>query len=69
MIDEMGDYWTIQAMIKFGGSFVENLGRAAQHADPKNLEKIKKTWPKYWKHYEREGRSLELKEAAIQTDK
>jgi hypothetical protein len=42
---------TIQNMIRFGGSFVSALGRAAVHADPINLEKIKNAFPDYWDCY------------------
>lgn len=39
------------AMIKYGGSFVENLGRALQCADMINTQKIRDTWPEYWQQY------------------
>jgi hypothetical protein len=45
------DTEVIEAMIKYGGNFVQNLGRAAAHADPVNLAKMKVTWPKYWEEY------------------
>ncbi len=45
------DFATIEAMETFGGSFVKALARACQHADQDNLEKIKNTWPEYWKQY------------------
>ena len=31
-------------MIKFGGSFMSNLGKALQVADKENQDKILKTW-------------------------
>lgn len=40
-----------QAMIKYGGSFVESLGKALLQADHINAQKIKDTWPEYWKKY------------------
>lgn len=45
------DVKVIQAMIRFGGSFVKALGHAAFAADPENLQKIKDTWPEYWQRY------------------
>lgn len=45
------DQKVIQAMIRFGGSFVSNLGKAALCADATNLQKIKDTWPEYWQQY------------------
>lgn len=55
------DYWTIEAMAKYGGSFVKALAEAARHADPQNLAKIKTTWVEYWTEYEKTGRELEEK--------
>lgn len=53
------DYFTIDAMEKWGGSFVKLLGALARHADDENLQKIKDTWPKYWALYEEDGRKLQ----------
>ena len=47
----MTDYDIIKAMIRYGGSFVSGLGRAAQCADEENLQRIKETWPEYWEQY------------------
>lgn len=55
------DYWTIEAMAKYGGSFVKALAEAARHADRQNLAKIKTTWVEYWMEYEKTGRELEAK--------
>ena len=55
------DYWTIEAMAKYGGSFVKALAKAARHADPQNLVKIKTTWIEYWMEYEKTGHELEAK--------
>jgi hypothetical protein len=52
------DYWTMLAMTKYGGSFVQKLGDAAMSADPHNLHKIKTTFSSYWKEYEALGRGL-----------
>lgn len=46
------DQKVIQAMIRFGGSFVSNLGKAALCADANNLQRIKDAFPEYWKQYE-----------------
>lgn len=53
------DYWTLEAMEKYGGSFVRALGMAGFHADAINLQKIKDTWPEYWSDYEEKGRVLQ----------
>ena len=45
------DQWTLDAMEKYGGSFVKALGAAAQRADRDNLEKIKRAFPEYWSEY------------------
>lgn len=58
------DYWTIQAMRKAGGSFVQALGVAAQRADDNNLRRIKVTWPEYWSTYEKAGEQLRQKDEA-----
>ena len=55
------DYWTIEAMEKYGGSFVKALAEMARRADRQNLEKIKTTWVEYWTEYEKTGRELEEK--------
>jgi len=53
------DMWTIDAMESQGGGFVHALSILARRADPKNLQKIKDTWPEYWADYEARGRKLE----------
>jgi hypothetical protein len=55
------DYWTIEAMAKYGGSFVKALAEAARRADPQNLARVKTAWPEYWAEYEKTGRELEAK--------
>lgn len=40
-----------EAMIKYGGGFVRQLGYALQHADAVNRLKIQRTWPDYWEQY------------------
>lgn len=46
---------TVDAMEKYGGSFVKQLSLLARHADPINLQKIKDTWPEYWAQYQTMG--------------
>jgi hypothetical protein len=53
------DYWTIEAMSTFGGSFVKALAEAARRADSSNLARIKIAFPEYWSKYEEEGMKLE----------
>lgn len=45
------DLKVIQTMMRFGGSFVSNLGKAALCADADNLRRIKEAFPEYWKQY------------------
>ena len=40
-----------RSMVTFGGSFVNNLGKALLCADLVNTKKIKQTWPEYWNQY------------------
>lgn len=42
---------TARAMKKHGGSFVQALGSALEHADPGNVERIHEAFPEYWKQY------------------
>lgn len=39
------------SMEKFGGSFIQNLGRALRHADLENLRKIYQNWTDEWLVY------------------
>lgn len=55
------DAWTVDAMEKYGGSFVKFLGELARGSDSINLAKIKDTWPEYWSEYEKIGREMEQK--------
>lgn len=59
--EDARDYWTIEAMAKYGGSFVKALAECARRADPQNLAKIKATWIEYWAEYEKTGREMEEK--------
>lgn len=55
------DYWTLEAMRKFGRGFVKQLGLAGAQADNDNLQRMKNAWPEYWKQYEGMGASLRKK--------
>lgn len=52
------DYFIVEAMEKWGGSFVQALAKLARAADPLNLGKIKVTWSNYWSEYEERGEEL-----------
>ncbi len=45
------DWWTAEAMIRRGGSFVRALGEAARHADFDNLRRLRAAFPSYWERY------------------
>ena len=45
------------AMVRYGGSFVNSLGKSLYYADMVNQRKIKKAFPEYWKHYDEMGKS------------
>lgn len=55
MTPEERTYWTIEAMSKFGGSFVQALAECARRADDDNLRKIKDAWQLYWEQYDTIG--------------
>lgn len=46
------DFQVVEAMEKYGGSFVKALAQLCHRADPVNLQKIKYTWPDYWEEYQ-----------------
>jgi hypothetical protein len=45
------DRAVLQAMVRYGGSFMKFLGEAGFRADSINLAKIKRTWPEDWEQY------------------
>ncbi len=45
------DIKVVEAMEKYGGSFVKALAECARRADAMNLIKIKTTWKAYWQQY------------------
>ncbi|MCK5018107.1 MAG: hypothetical protein KAS32_13705 [Candidatus Peribacteraceae bacterium] len=53
------DYWTIAAMIKYGGGFVVQLGILFRTADDSNKRILKETFPEYWKKYSAMGQKLQ----------
>lgn len=48
------DMLVVEAMERYGGSFVKALAGCARRADHVNLKKIKDTWSNYWKEYSEE---------------
>ncbi len=50
------DIKVVEAMERYGGSFVQALAVLARRADVVNLRRIKDTWPIYWKQYEEMAR-------------
>ena len=53
------DYKTVEAMERYGGSFVRSLARLIRCADRKNFWKIRNTWPAYWEQYEEMSKEKE----------
>lgn len=45
------DYDITEAMIVYGGGFVQLLGRLYRHADIMNQARIREAWPEYWQQY------------------
>lgn len=45
------DVKTLEAMTKYGGSFVKQLARLCLYADTDNLNTIKAAWAGYWAYY------------------
>lgn len=53
------DYKMIEAMEKFGGSFVKALSQAFLHADPTNYQKLRHTFPEYVHEYTATARKID----------
>jgi hypothetical protein len=51
MIPEEADYATVEAMVRYGGSFVKALGQAWYAADSDNKSRLRAAFPEYWKQY------------------
>lgn len=47
----ISDYDVIEAMLKYGGSFIQSLARCWQAGDYINQEKLKTAFPEYWSQY------------------
>jgi hypothetical protein len=45
------DYWTVEAMTKYGGSFVQALAGAYRVADERNREKLRATFAEEFAQY------------------
>ncbi len=45
------DYNIVDAMEKYGGSFVKSLAMCFRTADPINFRKLKDAFPNYWNQY------------------
>lgn len=43
----------VEAMDRFGGSFVRALANAFYHADFNNFKKLKNAFSDYWNNYEK----------------
>ena len=51
MINENEEYEVIEAMKKYGGSFVVQLANLYERGDANNRLKIRLTWSEYWAQY------------------
>ena len=59
MGQEEEKYIVYTAMERFGGSFVQALGKALMMADVNNVLRIKNAFPEYWKKYLEIGLKME----------
>lgn len=64
----MSTYWTIEAMCRRGGSFVQALGEAASRADKDNLQRIINAFPEYWEEYGKRGEEMRKVADPIERD-
>lgn len=46
------EFIIVETMEKYGGSFVKQLAILFRYADRNNFDKLKMTFPEYWKQYE-----------------
>ena len=51
-------YYIIEAMKKFGGSFVQALGECLLLADDDNFQRLMIAFPEYIKKYQELGKSI-----------
>lgn len=54
----LDDYPTIEAMEKYGGSFIKALANACRHADPDNYRRLQIAFPEYFKRYARMAKEV-----------
>jgi hypothetical protein len=47
------EFETVEAILKYGGGFVQALGHCFQKADRLNFTRLRLTFPDYWEKYER----------------
>lgn len=50
-MSDYGDYEITEVMIRWGGSFVQGLGRLFRQADEDNQARLKSAFPEYWRKY------------------
>lgn len=48
----------VEAMDRFGGSFVKSLAQCFQHADRDNFIKLQNAFPEYWDEYAEKVKNL-----------
>ena len=58
MNDYEKDWWTTEAMIRFGGSFVKGLGNLWRLADTTNRSKLEQAFLNYFEVYKSQGEML-----------
>lgn len=58
----MEDHKVVEAMIRYGGSFVHHLARLFERADGENRARIKTAWPEYWAEYTGIAADIEARE-------
>lgn len=47
------NWWITEAMIRFGGNFVRELGKLYRRADQTNASRLRSAFPDYWEKYEK----------------
>lgn len=51
MSTQTDDWPILDAMLRYGGSFVQALGKAAMRADAENYARLRAAFPDLWKEY------------------
>jgi hypothetical protein len=62
--EQSTDSEVVNAMERFGGSFVRALAKLCYLADPDNLQRIKAAWPDYWQEYAEAARLAKERDRA-----